>query len=163
MKKKAQRWLVHGLLCWMLGSVNPVYAQPMESTELLAQAQMHDGKTVVYAGEIVGEIMRRGDFAWVNIHDGENAIGVWVPQALLKDIVYAGSYKARGDGVEVSGVFRRACPEHGGDLDIHARVLRKIGSGRVCVEKLNIDKKNFAVILLGIMIVLWILSLFIRK
>jgi hypothetical protein len=139
------------------------FAQPCSSTELIANAKKYDGSNVTYQGEVVGEVMRRGNFSWVNVHDGSNAIGLWVPAQLTREIVYAGSYKAKGDVVEVSGIFRRACPEHGGDLDIHVYSLRKIDSGRLVAEKINTAKVFQSLVLLGVLVALWILTLFLRK
>lgn len=135
------------------------YAQPISSTELINNAKQYDGKTVVYTGEAIGDIMKRGDYAWMNINDGQNAIGIWVNSSLVKDIAYTGSYKSIGDEIEVTGVFHRACTEHGGDLDIHAQAIRKIDSGRSIQEKFNLGKRNLAMVLLGILCFIWILTL----
>jgi hypothetical protein len=138
-------------------------AQPVSSTELINNAKQYDGKTVAYEGEAIGDIMMRGDYAWVNVNDGSNAIGIWLSPTLAKSITYTGRYKSKGDAIEITGIFHRACPEHGGDLDIHAQTIRKIGAGRVIAEKLNIGKRNFAAILLGILGIIWILTLFGNK
>ncbi|MBN2831641.1 MAG: DNA-binding protein [Candidatus Omnitrophica bacterium] len=135
----------------------------ISSTELIDNAKEYDGKKVVYRGEVIGEVMKRGDFAWVNIHDGEHAIGIWAPFSLTKSIVYTGSYKAKGDVFEITGVFNRACPDHGGDLDIHAQVFKKIESGRLISQEVNPDKIKKASILLGVLLLVWILRLFFRK
>jgi hypothetical protein len=119
---------------------------------LINNAKLYDGKNVVYAGEVIGDIMIRGNFAWINVNDGKNAIGIWIDQALLKDIAYTGSYRAAGDQVEVTGIFHRACPLHGGDLDIHAQAIRKIASGASRREILNISKRNLAFVLFGSLI-----------
>ncbi len=139
------------------------YAQPVSSTELINNAKQYDGKIVIYEGEVIGDIMKRGDFAWVNVNDGQSAIGIWINTSLVKDIVYTGSYKSVGDGVEVTGIFHRACPEHGGDLDIHAEVLRKTALGRSVQEKLNPGKRNLVIVLLGVLCLIWILTLLKRK
>ena len=138
-------------------------AQPISSTELINNAKQYDGKTVTYEGEVIGDIMRRGDYAWINVNDGENAIGIWLKSALTKDIVYTGSYKSKGDRIEVTGIFHRACPEHGGDLDMHAQAINKISSGRLVVGKNNSGKSNLATLLLGILCVIWILILLKRR
>ena len=121
---------------------NVAQAQTVSSSELINNAKVYDGKTITYTGEMIGEVMARGDFAWVNLNDGQNAIGIWMPKGLTQDINYAGSYKAKGDWIEVTGVFQRACVLHGGDLDIHAQAVRKISSGRPSAEFLNIGKRN---------------------
>jgi hypothetical protein len=143
--------------------VRSSFAQPVSSNDLINNAKQYDGKVVVYEGEVIGDIMRRGDYAWINVLQGPSAIGIWVEGSLLKDIAFTGSYKSIGDGVEIIGVFHRACPEHGGDLDIHAQTLRVTGVGRPVREKLNIDKRDQALIFLGVLILAWILSRFIRK
>ncbi|MDD5166745.1 MAG: DNA-binding protein [Candidatus Omnitrophica bacterium] len=139
------------------------YAQPVSSTDLIKHAKSYDAKMVVYEGEVIGDVMRRGDFAWVNVSDGQNAVSIWMKSVLANEIKYTGSYKSIGDGLEITGIFNRACPEHGGDLDIHAQVVRKTGAGRLLNERPNIDKKNLAIILLGLLGLIWILSLLKRK
>lgn len=139
------------------------YTQPLSSTELINNAKQLDGKIVTYKGEVIGDVMKRADFAWVNVNDGINAVGIWIPFSLAREIIYTGSHKAKGDLIEVSGIFNRACLEHGGDLDIHAQTLRKIDSGRFTRERLNPAKVNQALILLGVLFLVWILTLFSRK
>ena len=151
------------IFSFLLLFFNFASAQGISSSELINNAKLFDGKIVSYKGEIVGEVMKRGDFVWVNIHDGVNAMGIWAPLMLTREIVYAGSFKAKGDLVEVSGVFHRACSEHGGDLDIHAQTLRKLDSGRLVQDKLNPAKVSQALILLGVLFLIWILTLFLRK
>ncbi|MDD2690051.1 MAG: DNA-binding protein [Candidatus Omnitrophica bacterium] len=139
------------------------FAQALSSTELINNAKQLDGRTVVYEGEVIGDIMVRGNYAWLNVNDADNAIGIWMNAALIKDIVYSGSYKSAGDIVEIVGVFHRACPEHGGDLDIHAQGLRKISSGKLFKEKLNLGKRNYALVLFAILGLIWILTLLKHK
>ena len=135
------------------------YTQSVSSTELINNAKLYDGKIVTYEGEVIGDIMVRGEYAWVNVNDGQNAIGIWLDNNLTKDISYTGSYKSRGDLVEISGVFQRACLEHGGDLDIHAQAFRKVRQGRLIIERLNISKRNLVFVLLGVLCLVWILKL----
>ncbi len=155
--------LSFGLVFCILHSAFTCYAQPIHSTELINNAKQYDGQVVVYEGEIIGDIMRRGDYAWVNVLEGTNAVGIWVERPLLKDIAFTGGYKSIGDKVEVTGVFHRVCPEHGGDLDIHAEALRVTSRGRVITESPNLNKRNMGVALLGVLCLVWILNLFIRK
>ena len=129
----------------------------VSSAELINNARQYDGKTITYEGEVIGEIMPRGDHVWVNVNDGLGAIGVWMERDMAGDIVYTGSYRSKGDWVAVTGVFNRACPEHGGDLDIHASGLRRIGAGRAIKQRLNITKRNLALVLLGLLCLVLIL------
>ncbi|PIQ90278.1 MAG: DNA-binding protein [Candidatus Omnitrophica bacterium CG11_big_fil_rev_8_21_14_0_20_41_12] len=139
------------------------FSQGLNSNELISQGQQYDGKSIIYSGEAIGEVMKRGEFAWVNINDGNKAIGVWMSAGLAKEINFTGAYKAQGDIVEIIGVFHRACLEHGGDLDIHARALRKITPGKITDHKLDSFKVKVILGLLGALFLVWILSLFKRK
>jgi len=150
--------LVIGL--WFL--VTNCFAAPISSEELIQNAREYDGKTVVYKGEVIGDIMMRKEFVWINVNDGVNAIGIWSKKDLTRDILYTGGYKSRGDMVEVRGIFHRACLEHGGDLDIHIEELSKIDSGMVVTEKINFAKRNWAFILLGMLGLVLILSNILR-
>jgi hypothetical protein len=146
------------VLIFFCGAV--CYAQQISSTELINNAREYDGKSVVYVGEPVGDVMVRGDFAWVNINDGENAIGVWMSKELAGEIKFTGSYHSKGDRLEITGIFQRNCIQHGGDMDIHAVGLRKISPGMAIGEELDITKRNFVFILLA---VLCLVFLFVRR
>jgi hypothetical protein len=95
--------------------------------------------------------MVRGDFVWVNLNDGENAIGIWLDKELAKEVKFAGSYQTKGDQLGIAGVFHRVCIQHGGDMDIHAQEIRKINPGKLVKEELDKGKRNLAFILLGIL------------
>jgi hypothetical protein len=139
------------------------FARPVSSTELINNAKQYDSQTVVYVGEIIGDIMVRGNYAWINVNDGKNAIGIWLDKGLLQDIIYTGSYKFQGDIIKVGGIFHRACIQHGGDLDIHAQSLTKIIPGRPTQEMPHFRKKNIVILLLGALVVIWILTLLKRR
>lgn len=139
------------------------HADSISSTELINNAKRYDGKTINYEGEVIGDIMKRGKCAWININDGQNAIGIWVNNILIGDIIYKGSYNSMGDRVEVIGIFHRACPEHGGDLDMHAQSIRKITAGGQIPEKLDSNKIKTAFILLSISMLLLLWDILTRK
>lgn len=132
--------------------------EAVTSSELINNAKQYDGKAVMYTGEVIGDVMVRGKFAWINVNDGVNAIGIWSNKDLVEDIIYVGNYKTRGDTVEIKGIFHRACLEHGGDLDIHIESLRKINSGEAVKEKTDIAKKNTALILFAALCIIAALS-----
>jgi len=150
------------LVALLLGSciiTEPSFAQNFSSSELINNAKQMDGQRVIYKGEVIGEVMIRGDFAWINLNDGVNAVGIWVNRGLIKDVFYAGSYKFRGDILEIEGIFHRSCPEHGGDFDIHADIVRKVESGKNLTEVLDVKKRNFIFVLLGVLCLVLILNL----
>lgn len=139
------------------------YAQSISSTDLINNAKQYDGKVVNYRGEVIGDIMTRGQYAWVNINDGQNAIGIWVVKTLIKDIMYKGSYAFKGDEIEVTGIFNRSCSEHGGDIDIHVQSINNITSGRQIPESLDFNKIKSAFMLSGILILFLLWDLLARK
>ncbi len=64
------------VLAALLFLAAPAEAGPLlcSSNELLAAPEKYDGKEIAYRGEVVGDIMWRGDHAWVAVNDGMNAI-----------------------------------------------------------------------------------------
>ncbi|MDD5108342.1 MAG: DNA-binding protein [Candidatus Omnitrophica bacterium] len=139
------------------------FPQSLSSAELISHAKQYDGQVITYSGEVIGDVMGRGEFAWVNINDGDNAVGVWINAGLTKEINFTGNYKSHGDILEITGIFHRACLEHGGDLDIHAQTVHKVASGEIINQKLNFGKVSLGLILLGVLFLIWILNLFRRK
>lgn len=119
------------------------YAQQTTSLDLLNNTKQYDGKTIDYKGEVIGDIMIRGDYAWLHVNDGTTAIGIWAPKAMVQDILYVGNYHEKGDIVEVSGIFHRSCLEHGGDLDIHASEIKKIIPGGPVIRPTSRRKAYF--------------------
>lgn len=99
----------------------PAQASLIPGNDLIENAASYEGKLVEFQGEVVGDIMARGKYAWINVNDGQRAIGIWVEKSLIQDIKTTGSYNYIGDKIKATGIFHRACPEHGGDLDIHAQ------------------------------------------
>jgi hypothetical protein len=139
------------------------YAQAISSRELIQNAKQYDGKTIVYTGEAIGDVMARGNFFWINISDGQGVIGVWAKRELMVQISQTGGYQKQGDILTVKGIFRRSCPLHGGDLDIHAENLRRIKQGRVLTEVVDPRKKELAIALfIGLCLVL-ILRIYIKR
>jgi aspartyl/asparaginyl-tRNA synthetase len=107
------------------------------SDELINKAKEYDKKEVVYTGEMIGDIMQRGQYAWINISDGNNAVGIWLPYDQTKQIKYKGSYDFIGDTIKVTGTFNRACAEHGGDFDIHAKKIEVVKEGHRVIRTVN--------------------------
>ena len=116
----------------------PSAAGPLKSSsQIIDDARLLDGKTIVYQGEIIGDIMVRGDHVWINVSDGVNAIGIWLTDEQAKDLTVAGRYNARGDIVRITGQFNRSCPEHGGDYDIHPTAVTIVEAGYPIVHPVN--------------------------
>ncbi|MEI8349438.1 MAG: hypothetical protein WCI77_04740 [Candidatus Omnitrophota bacterium] len=146
--------LLSSVLCFLL---SPCYAATLSSSELIANAKQYDGKIVVYHGEVIGDVMVRGSYAWINVNDSQNAIGIWLESKLVKDIQYTGGYTSRGDLIAITGTFHRACIEHGGDLDIHAKSTAIYKKGSKLEEKSSPFKIKVAIYLLIICLTLTVI------
>ncbi len=155
------------LLCCLL-CLSPARAdaEVVSSTELMERCRFYDGKMVTYRGEVIGDVMIRGEHTWINLNDdpygtrrGRGSKGlagynrgqsIWCKANDVKDITYTGDYRHSGDIVEVTGIFNRACPEHGGDMDIHAIKVDLIKSGHRVSHPFNIRRALIALVLLMI-------------
>ncbi len=121
-------------------------ADEVTTEELINDMPAYDGKEVTITGETIGDVMIRDGYGWVTVNDdiyatrsieegGELSgytnlgIAVWAPRGELEQIKVLGGYKNKGDRVRVTGVFNRACQEHGGDTDIHASSLEVLQPG----------------------------------
>ena len=120
------------------------------SSQLVEKPKLYNGTTVTFTGEAIGEVMVRGDYAWIHLNDdaymernveegaklgGYNSgMAVWVPAALTKPIDTYGDYTHEGSIVQISGTFNAACKEHGGDTDIHATSVRVVRPGHLVVD-----------------------------
>lgn len=114
------------LLCAPLAAAQ---SDEISSTDLIDNAQELDGAVVRYGGEVIGDILYRGESAWIEVSDGANTIGCFVDSEDARCIAHTGQYGERGDLVEVAGIFHRACPEHGGDLDLHVTAFSIVQGG----------------------------------
>ncbi len=97
--------------------------------DLINKSIQIDKQTITIEAEVIGEVLERGDHAWLNVNDQTNAIGVYLPSEMTKDLTKFGDYNNIGDTVRVTGVFSRNCVEHGGELDIHATSITIIKKG----------------------------------
>jgi len=135
------------------------FAEVISSAELINNAKLYDGKIISFSGEAIGDLMARKEYAWINLNDGKNAIGIWIKRELTDNIQYSGSYNAKGDWVEIEGIFHRSCPEHGGDLDIHAQSITKISSGSEITHSINKGTIKSAFVLFCIVLLVFLLRM----
>jgi hypothetical protein len=139
---------------------NGAAGNSVTSDDLINNAKDFDKKEIVYSGEVIGDIMKRDEYAWINVSDGVNAIGVWATNEEADIIKFTGMYNYTGDVIEVTGIFNRACSEHGGDLDIHANKIEVTKQGHPNVAKINYHK----IIISGFLLILAVaINIFILK
>ena len=134
-----------------------------EINQLIENAKNLDNKQVSIQGELIGEALERGEYAWLNINDKTNAIGVWIKQTDIKAIKFYGDYKYIGDIVEIKGTFHKACPEHGGDVDIHVAVIKIVKEGYAVKDNVSYKKVITTLGLVIITLLLFLIYLRIMK
>ena len=108
--------------------------------QLIEQEDRYDKTLVTVQGEAIGEPLRRGDECWVNIDDGTNSIGIKMKETDAQRVRTYGSYKQKGDTVQVKGYFYKACPEDGGETDIHAIDVQVVSPGESTPENVPPSK-----------------------
>jgi len=168
--------------------LNPDYAFPnkdtphglkVNSAPLVENASAWNGRTIAFKGEAIGEAMVRGKMAWIhlnddaymwkNIEEGAQLGGynsghaVWISADLAMKIRYFGDFKHEGDVVNIVGTFHAACPQHGGDMDIHASALDIVRVGHPVREAFNTSRAIMALFLLAVAFALHRLRAIIRR
>ena len=132
-QKSLVRLLISGAVLLIVGS-SAAAASAVPINDLIENSLEYDGQTVTVQGEAIGEVLEREEYAWVNISDGGNAIGVWMTLENAVKIEYFGDYKNIGDTLRITGVFSRDCAEHGGEVDIHCNTLELLSPGHHVAE-----------------------------
>lgn len=105
--------------------------------DLISQSHAYDDQAITIEAEVILEVLERGENAWINVNDGTNAIGVYLPIEMVKDLDVFGDYNHKGDVVLIEGIFTRNCDEHGGEIDIHATKLTIVEEGYVVTHELS--------------------------
>lgn len=137
------------LILAALVPLHAVSATSVNINDLIEKAMTIDGKTVTVTAEAIGERMVRADGTWVNVNDGSNAIGIWMPTEESRRITVFGSYKEKGDILEITGIFNRACKEHGGESDLHLLSMKVMKTGEIVQNKITMTKLIITVLLMG--------------
>jgi hypothetical protein len=138
-------------------SLNVFAAQRTDINSLIEHAKALDNKEVTVQGEAIGEMMNRGEYSWVNINDGTNAMGIWIKTAEAEQITSFGDYKHKGDTVKITGIFHRACVEHGGEADIHSETCEITVKGITISERIPSGKLIATVLLVPVAAILFFL------
>jgi len=153
LKRVAFAMVVVGLATLLvMPAVASAQANPNDpsSGQLVETPKEFDGTRITFQGEAIGDVMMRGDNAWIHLNDDaymyknveegaplggfNSGMPVWLPASAAAKIEIVGDYEHQGDIVEVTGVFNAACAQHGGDMDIHADELRMVAAGRRALD-----------------------------
>lgn len=139
----------------------------VSSNDLLSCPRAYDGKLVRYTGEPVGEVLERGDHAWVQLNDGaysqtaplplrpdfagSNAgIGARLPEDGVEEITHVGGPRRRGDIVAVEGRFHRALPDTADTMAIDADRVQRLRSGERIEHRVLPDRRLAGITLGGL-------------
>jgi hypothetical protein len=138
-------------------------ADTVSINRLIDNISSYDKQQVTVEGEAIGEALERGGYAWVNINDTTNAIGIWLTSEDAGKIAVFGDYKHTGDTIRITGTFSRDCKEHGGDVDIHCSRIEIISTGHAVGETIDHEKVIVTVILFCAALTVTIIFLIVRK
>jgi len=135
----------------------------VSSTELIEKSKQYDLKEVSIQGEIIGDIFIKKDFCWINISDGINAIGIWIPKKMTEQFSHTGDYTHRGDIIQITGRFHRTCSEHIGEIDIHAEDIVFLKKGENISHPVNRARAITALILFFFALVFFVLEMYLER
>ncbi len=136
----------------------PAPALAVDSDELVEHSKLYDGKTITFTGEVIGNVMERSEGVWANVNDDayssqeqilrlagfNRGQSVLLPSGSADIIKRTGDYDNRGDLIEVRGIFREACPDHGGDMMILATSVRVVKPGFTITHSISGRKISLA-------------------
>jgi hypothetical protein len=151
----------------------------VNSASLVENANAWNGRVITFKGEVIGEAMVRGKMVWIHLNDdaymwknieeeakldGYNSgHAVWISTDLAMGIRFFGDFKHEGDVVKIVGMFHAACPQHGGDMDIHASTLEIVRVGHPVHHVFNTSRAITAAVLLVLALVLYRFRIIIRS
>ena len=139
------------------------FAQSIKIIDLVEGGRGYDGKEISVEGEVIGHLMKRGDFVWFNIDDQTASIGIWADFDLAAKIKYLGRHAVRGDRVRIDGKFHSHCPMHGGDTDIHAHRIVIVKRGAPQILTYDNKKVNILIFIAGALLCLYIIKILKRQ
>lgn len=134
------------LLSW------PCFGETLKIGDLIAKPEGFDGKQIQIEGEVIGDVMVRGDHAWINVSDESGVIGVWVTKEEAHKIQITGDYRHIGDTVAIEGIFHQSYAAQNGDTAIEAKTLSIKQEGVKVLRSIS-DEKAFWAIGLTILVV----------
>lgn len=122
----------------------PMVVKAASLTEVLSDPGTFDQKTVVVAGEAIGELLAADGGYWVNISFEGHNLGVFSQiKQPFKVINYWGSYAETGDYLKLTGKFYKGCILHQID-DIHLESLEVLRTGGINEPEVSAEKIRFA-------------------
>lgn len=150
---KIQRIILITIITVIFSSLTVLASEATTSvSELIDNGREYNSKVINIQGEAIGELLERGEYSFVNINDGTSAIGIYLKTTDGEMIKSFGNYHKIGDSVSVTGVFNRACKEHGGDMDIHCDSIQIVFDGYERTHNISKFKIIFIIVLMPFVI-----------
>ena len=132
------------LLCLLLCTFT--WAIPVQT--LIENGKQYDQQTVTITGEVIGDILDRGDTVWINVLSAEGtAIGVKTQKKYSTPIKQTGNYRYHGDTISVTGVFSRANTVELGETMLESTQISVLAPGYVTTERFSYKKTTLACLL----------------
>lgn len=150
--------IVFAMLLIFISFNGIAFANQISFNDLIENGRAYDKKSVKVRGEAIGEAMKRGSYSWINISDGTLPFGIWMKNEDAGKVRIFGNYHNKGDMVEVTGTFNRACGEHGGDMDIHADSVAVVKEGKRIIHPLNYNRKLISIVLTVLTLILGVFT-----
>jgi hypothetical protein len=115
-----------------------VPGERISSDQIYSCPQAFDGRRIVFAGEAIGELLRRDGGAWLQVNDDgyalevgplgrhddrrgfNSGLSVWLPDGLHEQVEGFGGPSRRGDVLLLEGQLLRADPADGGGTTLRA-------------------------------------------
>lgn len=127
--------------------------------KLIENAKVFDGSKVSITGEVIGDILVRGDYAWVNVNDKTSSLGTWIEMAKIDGLgIVPGRYDEIGTVVTLEGTFYRACAMHSGETDIHVEEIKLVETSKPVEHRIEDERVIWAVFALLTAFILTILA-----
>lgn len=148
----------------------------VSSTAVVECPDIFDGQSVIYVGEVVGDILRRDGGAWVLVNDDDYALkvgpagasgelrglnsglSVWLPDPLADELSSPGGPGWRGDVIQVAGTIRRVDPDDGGGLTLRATTMEVVAVAMEVDRPLDAAQLALALGLVAIVAALFVLE-----
>jgi len=131
---------------------------PASLSVLVEESPERDGKTFIIQGEVVGEPLIENNGVWLNILEEGNPMAVFCPADLAGTArqLTGGNHERIGTRIQVKGILRRICMEHGGDLDFHAAKCEIIAASK---ETSDVPKREDSILIISIIWMILVLKI----
>ncbi|MBP7087843.1 MAG: hypothetical protein KBB01_00950 [Candidatus Omnitrophica bacterium] len=153
-KFKLRLFLILTGVIFSLLALQSAYADKVISLEeLLKYPDKFDGQKLTVEGEAIGNLLKGDSGYWINISSGGQALGIFASnKEAFVNIHYWGEYSAKGDLVQIQGLFYKSCPLHH-LMDIHLEKIEIIKEGYRLTDSVSLFKIDLAILLFTICLV----------